>query len=94
MSNEANQTFVAWCPHHGVPLHEAHSADGWSWCRDCEKLYRIIIKDGKVTVVEDDKTTYEQSAILRWRMGVLYAARQRLNRRGVERTMSKTLNCR
>ena len=46
MNMEA-QTYVAWCPHHGIPLHEAYSADGWNWCTECDKLYRVIIKAGR-----------------------------------------------
>lgn len=75
MNAESEQTYVAWCPHHGLPLHEAHYADGWNWCHECDKLYRVLIKNGKVTVVEDNQTTYEQSAILRWRMGIRYAVK-------------------
>jgi hypothetical protein len=78
LNKETSETYVAWCPHHGIPLYEANYADGWSWCLECDKLYRVLIKEGKVTVIEDNKITYEQSAILRWRMGVRYAARQHI----------------
>lgn len=78
MNNEATQTFVACCPKHGIPLHEAHSADGWTSCPACHCLYRVIIKDGKVSVIEDNKRTYNQSAILRWLLGIRYAAKMQL----------------
>ena len=76
---ETAQTFVAWCPHHGIPLHEANTADGWSWCDKCKKLYRIIIKDGKVTVIEDNGRTYKQSSILGWYRGIVYMAKMHAN---------------
>ena len=46
------------------------------------KVYRIIIKDGKVTVVEDNKRTYHQSAILMWHLGIVYAAKMQLLNKG------------
>ncbi len=81
MNMETAQTFVAWCPHHGIPLHEATAADGWAWCDGCQKIYRIIIKDSKVTVIEDDKRTYHQSAILRWHMEIIHAAKMQIKAR-------------
>jgi len=81
LSRETAQTFVAWCPKHGIPLNEAEYADGWNWCPECEKVYRVIIKDGKVMVIEDNERTYEQSPILRWHMGILYAAKMQMANR-------------
>lgn len=75
------QTYVAWCPHHGIPLHEAYSADGWNWCVECKKLYRVIIKPGKVTVIEDNERTYEQSAIIRWHSGIVYPEKMQIQNR-------------
>ncbi len=89
MNMETAQTFVAWCPHHGIPLHEACTADGWDWCEECEKLYRVIIKDGKVTVIEDNERTYHQSAILRWHMGIVYAAKRQLLDLGRKKAAAK-----
>ena len=81
MNMETAQTFVAWCPHHGLPLHEASTADGWSWCEECRKLYRIIIRDSKVTVIEDNERSYNQSGILSWHRGIVYMARMHAKRR-------------
>ncbi len=81
MNMEATQTFVAWCPRHGIPLNEAEYADGWNWCNECKKLYTVIIKNCKVTVVEDNNRTYEQSPILRWHMGLIYAAKMHVESR-------------
>ena len=79
MNKETAKTYVAWCPIDGIPLHEAHTADGWNLCPECRKLYRVIIKEGKVTVIEDHMLGVNQSAILRWVRGISYAARRRFD---------------
>ena len=66
MSRETAQTYVAWCPRHGIPLNEAKEADGWNWCPSCRKLYRVIISDGKVTIIEDSRAEAGKSRILSW----------------------------
>ena len=61
---------AAWCPHHGWPLTEAYTANGFNWCPLCRKLYRVIIEKRKVSVIEDNMLTYDQSATMRWMIGM------------------------
>ena len=77
---ETAKTYVAWCPQDGTPLNEAIVADGWNLCPGCGKLYRVIIKEGKVTVIEDHKLSYEKSPMLRWLLGKSCSARKFLAR--------------
>ena len=44
-------------------------------------IFEGFTTTGKVTVVEDNNRTYEQSPILRWHMGLIYAAKMHVESR-------------
>ena len=68
---------VAFCPVDGIPLHEASIADGFVWCAECEKLYKVVIKNGRVSVREDDEHDESTSIIRRWVRRMRYSSRRR-----------------
>lgn len=68
---------VAFCPEDGIPLHEVAIADGFAWCAECEKLYRVVIKNGRVSVREDDEHDENTSFIRRWVRRMRYSPRRR-----------------
>ncbi|SEM38666.1 hypothetical protein SAMN04487770_13628 [Butyrivibrio sp. ob235] len=68
MNKETAQTLrVACCTYDGVPMHEGYVTDGWMRCPECGRLYRVIINDEKVVVIEDKKLVGRHRAILRWK---------------------------